>query len=588
MNGPAITGLAITIPGRIGPYEIVRRLGKSMTDVYLALDTAADRSVALKLVRLDGDPVTKLVLEAERRGAAIQKELHHVDPRMVQIYDSGDLDGYFFVAMQYVEGRNLAEVLQDDHAIDPYRAAVIALEICEQLAKFHAFESGVVHGDIKPSNIHLSPNNTVRLLDFGIAKTLRADCNATIHNFGSPGYCSPERLSRSEVDQQSDLWAVGATLYEMLAGVPPYQAENTRKLESLIRSRRPPRALPASCPPALRAIVTKGLAPVPAKRYGSAVAFQSDLQAFLEHRPPVAELERKASWTATATLDAARAAWKKVTRSGVRVNRKLRLAGALAWFGAGMLLWIGGSYTWQLLQTRATAATSPSPGSREIPRTAKTTIDPMPDLYVTAADGILESYRTSADPWLYDFDWQKAEILLEHAVELGAVNDQTLGKLALSRGYATLERLNGAQYSDQAARQLRLKARDEFAVAAHKMPHDAAPRLALARVYVYSLPNVEQAMAEFTAAEQLGATLGRREIEQQADAYRIRAEGELKTTAGSPRAPAILRTALLDGKTARGLYLRIPGFDQADEHLSELDAMHATVVRKQRRARRWR
>ena len=158
----------------------------------------------------------------------------------MEIYDSGDLDGYFFVAMQYVEGRNLAEVLQDDHAIDPYRAAVIALEICEQLAKFHSFESGVVHGDIKPSNIHISPNDTVRLLDFGIAKTLRADCNATIHNFGSPGYCSPERLSRSEVDQQSDLWAVGCTLYEMLTGVPPYQAENTRKLESLIRSKRPP------------------------------------------------------------------------------------------------------------------------------------------------------------------------------------------------------------------------------------------------------------------------------------------------------------------------------------------------------------
>ena len=131
----------MTAPARIGPYEIVRRLGKSMTDVYLAHDTSfdhdvanrngANRNVALKLVRLDGDPVTQLVVEAERRGAAIQKELHHVDPRMVEIFDSGDLDGYFFVAMQYVEGRNLAEVLQDDHAIDPYRAAVIALEICE-------------------------------------------------------------------------------------------------------------------------------------------------------------------------------------------------------------------------------------------------------------------------------------------------------------------------------------------------------------------------------------------------------------------------------------------------------------------------
>ena len=486
--------------------------------------------------------------------------------------------------MQYVEGRNLAEVLQDDSAIDPYRAAVIALEICEQLAKFHSFErgaglpacvSGVVHGDIKPSNIHISHNDTVRLLDFGIAKTLRADCNATIHNFGSPGYCSPERLSRSEVDQQSDLWAVGCTLYEMLAGVPPYQAENTRKLESLIRSKRPPRALPATCPQALRAIVSKAMAPVPPKRYQSAVDFQSDLQAFLEHRPPVAELERKANWSATATLDAARAAWRKVTRGGLRINRKLRLAGAAAWFAGGMLLWIGGSYAWQLMQTRAAAA------AIEVVRPPKMTIDPLPDLYLTAADRILDSYLASTDPWLYDFDWQKAEILLEHAVELGALSDRTLGRLAIARGYAMLERVNGAQYSDEAASQLRRKARDEFVIAAHKMPRDPAPRLALARVYVYSLTNVELAMAEFTAAEQLGATLGRREIEQQADAYRLEAGRELPTNV-----PA----ALEDAKRARSLYERIPAFDQVAEHLAELDAIHARAVKRvtKRRPHRWR
>ncbi len=74
---------------QIGPYEIIRRLGKSMTDVYLAIDTVENRKVALKLVKADGDAVTRLVLEAERRGAAIQKELHHVDPRMVEIYEFG-------------------------------------------------------------------------------------------------------------------------------------------------------------------------------------------------------------------------------------------------------------------------------------------------------------------------------------------------------------------------------------------------------------------------------------------------------------------------------------------------------------------
>src|SRR3954453_3734548 len=187
-------------PARIGPYEIIRRLGKSMNEVYLAMDTVQNHKVALKLIPEGNDRAWQLVVEAERRGAAIQKELHHLDPRMVEIYEYGDLDGYFFVAMQFVEGRNLAEVLSSDQVIDPYRAAVISLEICEQLAKFHSWQSAVVHGDIKPSNINLGHSDTVRLLDFGIAKALRADCNATIHQFGSPSYCSPERLTRNEVD----------------------------------------------------------------------------------------------------------------------------------------------------------------------------------------------------------------------------------------------------------------------------------------------------------------------------------------------------------------------------------------------------
>ncbi len=248
--------------------------------------------MALKLIPEGDDQARRLIVEAERRGAAIQKELHHLDPRVVAIYDYGDLDGYFFVAMQFVEGRTVAEVLATDHIMDPARAAVIALEICEQLAKFHTWESAVVHGDIKPSNISLGPSDTVRLLDFGIAKTLRADCNATVHQFGSPSYCSPERLTRNEVDPHSDLWAVGATLYEMLSGVPPYQAEDTRKLEGLIRSKRPPRALPAACPAGLRAIVVKALAPEARQRYRSAVEFQADLQLFLERKPTLAEVER--------------------------------------------------------------------------------------------------------------------------------------------------------------------------------------------------------------------------------------------------------------------------------------------------------
>jgi eukaryotic-like serine/threonine-protein kinase len=392
-------------PTRVGRYEIVRRLGKSMTDVYLATDIIEKRQVALKLVRTGGDAVSRLIVEAERRGAAIQKELEGLDPRVVQVYDYGEQDGYFYVAMQYVEGRNLAEVLRSERTVDPARAATIAIELCEQLAKFHSAQAAVVHGDVKPSNIHIGPHGTVRLLDFGIAKTLRADCDATVHNFGSPGYCSPERLERSEVDQQSDLWAVGATLYEMLAGSPPYQADNTRKLEAVIRSKRPPRALPTGVPRALRMVVAKALAPNAAQRYRSADAFQADLRAFLERRPTAAETERRAG----GTVEAARIALQKATQTVAKAKRRLQVVGAAGWFGLGMTLWIGGSYGWQALEARPVV---------EPPRA------PAPPRNLALL------YREAGDRAARGSDWRTAEALFGRAVELGETDGTTLAALA--------------------------------------------------------------------------------------------------------------------------------------------------------------
>lgn len=557
-------------PTRIGCYEIIRRLGKSMTEVFLAIDTSANRNVALKLIPHSEDRTTRMVIEAERRGAAIQKELHDLDPRVVEIYEYGDLDGYFFIAMQFAEGRTVADILATERVIEPCSAAVIALETCEQLAKFHACELPVVHGDIKPSNVHVGANDTVRLLDFGIAKMLRVDCNATLHQFGSPSYCSPERLTRNEVDPQSDLWALGATLYEMLSGVPPYQAENTRKLEGLIRSKRPPRALPSSCPVGLRAIVMKSLAPDVGKRYRSAVEFMADLQLFLERKPTLAETERRRTWNPTATLEAAREAWRRVTRTARRrQSRRLQVLGAAGYFATGMLLWIGGTVGWQAWQSHASAAVRPVVKAQRQENLAQT--------YVLAADRILEAYRSSPDAWLYEYDWAKAEICLERAVELGEGGDRTLANLALARGFATLDRLSGAHYSENAAAMLRLKARDEFMLASHKAPTDPVAHLALARVYVYSLPDADKAMAEFAEAQRRGFTLGRREVEQQGDVYRLRAQQELAQN---------WRLAVRDAAVARAFYRRIPGFADADRHLRELDRIHAPAPRKPS-SRKW-
>jgi hypothetical protein len=474
-------------PARVGRYQIVRRLGKSVADVYLAIDTLAGRRVALKLIPTGGNAVSRMVIEAERRGAAIQQELRSADPRMIEVYEYGEQDGYFFVAMQYVEGRNLAEVLRAEHALEPVRAAAIALELCEQLDKFHSWESTVVHGDIKPANIHIGPSDTVRLLDFGIAKTLRPDCAATAHQFGSPGYCAPERLARSEVNQQSDLWAVGATLYEMLSGKPPYQAESTRKLEALIQSKRPPRALPASVPRPLRLIVIKAMAPAAAGRYRSARHLQADLQAFLEHRPTAAETDRR-GFSAGATIFAAREAIRKATRTVAKARVQLRLLGAAGWFAAGMALWIGGSYGWQVVTARAKVkaaapvapkVSAPTPAPKAGPGPAGQTGRPTPP---KVSDDLAGLYRAEAERAMIanPADWHKAEVLLQRAVALGDAGDRTAGELALSRGCATIERLNDGSYTGTSAARLREYARAQLQIAAAKLPGDARVKQALA------------------------------------------------------------------------------------------------------------
>lgn len=564
-------------PAKLGRYEIVKPIGRSMNDVYLAIDTVENRKAALKLIPRDGGSVTRLVMEAERRGAEIQRELGSLDPRVVQIYDYGDLDGYFFVAMQYVEGRTLSEILEGDKIVDPNRAAVIALEICEQLAKFHSWHLAVVHGDIKPSNIHLGPNDTVRLLDFGIAKTLRATGNATAHQFGSPGYCAPERLTRSQVDEQSDLWALGATLYEMLTGVPPYRAEDTHKLENIIRSKRPPRALPSACPRGLRAIVVKALASDPARRYSTAQAMQADLQAFLERRPTVAETEQRTLWNPSATIVAAREALRKATRTLVRARRSLQIAGAAVWFMVGMALSIGGIKAWWTFYAR------PAPTKRVAKEQSHSAPKPQPladpALFAADAGRILSGYRESSDPSLDDFDWPKAEVLLERAIALGDSSAQTRGQLALARGYAALDRLAAGSYPAAAATQLRNKALANLTQASSALPASPDPHLALARLYVYEVPDLQRAMDEFAAAEHLGATLGRRETEQQGDAYRLRA---LREAAPRPQ------QARRDAQRARAIYDRVHGFDQVEPHLKELARIRYGRLATRYRRHAWR
>src|SRR5260370_16105938 len=123
---------------QFGRYQIVRKLGRSMTDVYLALDPESNRHIVLKIIEQSRDEFTQLVIEAERRGAQIQKQLHQIDARILEIYDFGEQQGCFFVSMQYFERKSIAELLQSDGRLEPPRAARDALEGCSDLATLNS------------------------------------------------------------------------------------------------------------------------------------------------------------------------------------------------------------------------------------------------------------------------------------------------------------------------------------------------------------------------------------------------------------------------------------------------------------------
>jgi len=596
---------------RFGKYEITRKLSRSMTDVYLAHDTEAGRPVVLKLIEDSHDEYTQMVIEAERRGALLQKQLHLVDRRILAIYEFGEQNGCFFVAMEYFEGRTLAEILQKERRIDSKRAARYAAELCSQLRTLHSFisdmdghKTAVVHGDVKPSNVQISAQDELRLLDFGIAKVITSTHNLTHHNLGSPSYCSPERISKSQVDQHADLWALGISLYEMVAGMPPYQAQDTRRLENLIQSRRPPRALPESCPSGLKAIIAKSLAGDIAKRYESAQAFESDLHAFLKGQTALAETERQTAWDANATAvkngsrPANGAPTKAIAKPVARVvlaktrkwNELSNIAIALlAGILAGLLILIPVTYSYRFWTSAAKLRVTKDYAhqSNEVIVSdwalyqqlktrggILTQLAPIADLdalmrnnLLNAADNILDQFRGSTDVQLRDFDWAKARLCLEKALEIDPNDATAKGKLALVNGYTTLAR----SLSQQNA----LASIKNFRLAASYLPHSPDPHLALARAYVNSFHNVGQTVAELHQAEQTGYKLGPREAEEEADGYLYRAESELSKAKKLSAQAAAERAKWLtlardDMDRARKLYEPIVGFSNVSTALDQL------------------
>jgi tRNA A-37 threonylcarbamoyl transferase component Bud32 len=277
-------------PARLGEFLILKEIGRGgMGVVYEAEQTTLKRKVALKVLRF-GVVADQGAMDRFRREAETVARLHHT--HIVPIFAVGSHDGVSFDAMQFIDGSSLADVLNESRAqsvpLDPATLARWGLEAAEALA--HAHQRGVVHRDVKPSNLLIDREGLLWLTDFGLAKR-EDEATLTISGtlMGTPRYMSPEQAdpSKSAVDHRSDIYSLGATLYELATGRPVFDSSTPHGL--LLKILRddaiPPRAIRAETPRDLETIIQTCLNKQPEARYPKAQDLADDLRAYLQGRP---------------------------------------------------------------------------------------------------------------------------------------------------------------------------------------------------------------------------------------------------------------------------------------------------------------
>ncbi len=550
-------------PRLFGRYQIVRKLaGGGMGRVFLAYDPVLNRQVGLKLIDAGGDRDSLDVIAAERRGATLQDQLakRESSGRVAQIFDVGEREGYFYIAMEYIEGEDLWELVARG-PLAPDRAVGITLDILDVMVKAHSFQTvidgrphrGIIHGDIKPRNIRITPAGQVKVLDFGIAKAVSMTRSITFNQFGSVPYSSPERLQTGDMDARSDVWSVAIVLYEMLTGNPYFEAEASSKLEWLIRNYRSLQPSIATIQPGLREILSRALDPDLNRRFPSAAAFESALHEWQRYavagpKPATADLDatRRTVYSnpdeqtrrAIPVPVAPRAVKKlsspprRLPKTAARIVvglvvalfftaifmvvyqvRMYRKATALARrIDSGQLSLEDGAHAYHELAAKSWFSTPLYPARNS-----------LRERYTARADRVLLDYREASESTpVYMQDWQKAHADLNSAMSF-ARDDKTLrGKDKLVLGYINLLHRDSKKRADPRLR----TARQDFEEARSLLPHSPDPHLGLAQIYMYD-GDLEHAESELDESGREGFQPGRREQRALADAYRRRGEKHL-------------------------------------------------------------
>jgi eukaryotic-like serine/threonine-protein kinase len=258
-----------------GRYRLLRRVGAGgMADVWCAEDTQLGRRVALKILH-ERFAQDREFVERFRREASSAAGLQH--PNVVNIFDRGEFDGTYYIAMEYVEGSSLKGLIARGMSVGE------AIEVTRQIltaARF-AHSQGIIHRDFKPQNVLIDREGRATVTDFGIARAGASEITQTGSVMGTAQYLSPEQAQGLPVSGASDLYSIGVILYECLTGRVPFEADSAVAvaLKQVSEQPVPPSRLNPSVPPALDAVVMKALAKHPANRFGSADEFLAALDA---------------------------------------------------------------------------------------------------------------------------------------------------------------------------------------------------------------------------------------------------------------------------------------------------------------------
>jgi tRNA A-37 threonylcarbamoyl transferase component Bud32 len=267
-------------------YRTIERIGSGgMADVYKAMDEVLGRTVAIKVMHRHFAEDANFVQRFKHEAQAAANLSH---PNIVNIYDWGQQDDTYYIVMEYVRGTDLKALIQQRGPADPAKAAEYAAQVCAGLSVAHGY--GIIHRDIKSHNLVLTPDGTVKVMDFGIARSANTTMTQTGSVLGTAQYVSPEQAQGRELTPASDLYSLGVVLYEMTTGRVPFEGDTpvSVALKHVNEDAVPPRQVKESIPPAVEAIIMRAMEKDLGRRYTSAEQMRADLLRAADGRPVTA------------------------------------------------------------------------------------------------------------------------------------------------------------------------------------------------------------------------------------------------------------------------------------------------------------